>query len=335
MSTICPKCTPLFFFLVNFLILLVQNHNDNLKQVRNARATISKDSVFNENIQKDLIQIPDFVFNEKILTVKDIHTLIEFTDKVVSNIHENLPTPYYEEIQKIITNNKQCGLTNFNGYCFINTVIQILFSSKHFINEINMRRSHSVFFRELSNLFRLMGKSKVVNQIRFLIRLYEEYDLTFDFFRKKGKISDVIQTISGICTNEGCSIFDFEANQELCQKFPIIRSFGDVEMKMKVEFANVLIDNLKDNKILIFSGNMKKNSTTCVLRETGNIVEIGGKKYKLFGIIEKTETPSFHAQAHALRNGKWYLFNDECVTETHQETILHSIEPYFAFYEQM
>lgn len=226
-------------------------------------------------------------------------------------------------------------MSNFNGYCFINSVIQILLSSKHFRKEIQKRKKSSVLFGEFSKLMKLMKGSKIVNQIRFLLRLNESYELCFDVFKKMGYVSDVIKTISQICTSENCHIFNFEAEKNLCEKFPIIRSFGNLDITKKVKFANIFINSLGKNKILIFSGNMKKGSSTLVLQKSGHIVKIKGKNYKLFGIVEKVSKSTVHTQAYTIRYGKWYLFSDEYVKQIPQNTVFDEVQPYFAFYERL
>lgn len=218
------------------------------------------------------MKIPNFVFKEQRFTLEQLKKLSIFTDQVIYNVKYDLPTPYFKNVNGIIKKNEFCGLANFNALCFLNSVIQILFSSKNFIKEMKFKQKKSVFFEILNDLFREMKKQQVINQIKHLLDLNSNYKLKFDIFKKTGRVSDVIQSFSQICQQEECHIFDMIANSNLFFKYPIIKQFKRFGMSKKSKIANRLIKDLEVNKILIFSGCLEEKIRTAPIGKNSEFI---------------------------------------------------------------
>ncbi|KRH92677.1 Ubiquitin hydrolase [Pseudoloma neurophilia] len=321
------------FFLISLLLLLNIQKLLKYDMDFSLNKNLSRNRTILNDSKPENFLLPDFITNNSVLSEENLNDLIKFIDKVIFNFNKNLPTPYYEKYKILIKKNLHCGMSNFNGYCFLNSVLQIMFSSSHFIDTIYKKRSNSIFFREIYNFYKDMKKNKIINQVPFLKWLDQNYKLDFDIKVKTGYVSDVIRTFYKICKDENCSIFSFISKPKLCTKYPIIRSFKNSSVRKKSKIANILITDLQDNKILIFSGNMDANATTPVIGKTGKFLTIKNRIYELFGIVEKVSKKFVHTRAYAKRNSKWFLFNDECVTEIEENHVLENIEPYFAFYE--
>lgn len=311
-----------FFEIFNFFIPI----GISLKLDRKLKTLLLEEPKFS-----DKLEIPKYFHKEK-LTETEYQNLIIFIDKVIGNLEMEKNVPYFNWVVEIIKKNPYCGLSNFNGNCYINCVIQILLSSFHFRNKIFSEKNR--FCSQFQKLILEMENNILVNQIFFLKEIYNSYKLQFDIFRKNGLVSSVICSFCEISRNEN-DIFDLKGSQNLFFKYPIIGIGAKEKMKTRIKMINKNLIDLQNNKILIISGLLSINENTEPIGLKNENIIIHNKKYKLLGIVERIIENHIHMRAYAVRNNRWFLFNDECVTEVEKKNVFEKVHPYFLFYERV
>lgn len=323
---------------------IAREHFNNIQSDRNENSSnmcvqsLHKQTMrISQNYQQnddECMPIPAFILKKPVLTKRNYDKLILFVDKIISNLETNAKTPYYPHCVEIIKNNQHCGLSNFNGHCFINSVLQILFSSKYFTETLNLFSKKSSFCKNLFDLFQLMKNKRIINQLRIYLRLQLENEIEFDIFKKTGKISDVIISICSIFAKENINIFDIEATSNVFYRYPILKMLKQTQIQKRLDLISNRMCNIQHNKIIIICGAINNNFQMIPLGPNGKCISIQNKIYDLIGVVEKIDKPFCHMQSYAKRSNIWYKFNDECVTISSLEYVLNKILPYFAFYEE-
>ncbi|ELQ75223.1 Ubiquitin hydrolase [Trachipleistophora hominis] len=281
-----------------------------------------------------MFKAPACIYQSTSFSRNNYKDLIAFSEQTIYNIENNLPVLYSRHVIEKIRRNPECGLVNFNAHCYINAVVQILFSSQKFVKCMQANAKKCKILHLLNELYMKMKNHMLVSPLSTYLKISEQCNILFNVYERSGYSSDVICTISKNLENHSIRIMSIKANQECFWKYPLLDIVDDGNVQERINKLLERKPNIKFGEIIVFTGFLTDNMLRCHITDC-NVITIKNVRYKLLGILERVlnNFNGYHIIAFAKRNNEWFMFNDECVLKINANEVLENKETYYIFYE--
>lgn len=293
-------------------------------------------SHYSPNRNNRRLEMPSYILQPNPISKKELNDLIDFSELLVHNLANDLPTPYRNDVVNSIKTNQHCGLVNLNSQCYINSVVQILFSSQIFVKEMKINKERCRILAALDCLYDSMQNNRLICPLFFYRYIGTHCDTLYNICKKAGFCSDVICTIANNLEKAGINIMSIKGKDGHFWKYPLLNLRGGFCIQERI---NAFIKDGPDvvfNEIIMVCGFLTKEISKIPIGKS-SLLQIKEKQYELFGVIERVKNSQneFHFLSYAKRNGKWYVFNDEAVCEESGTKILNEVDPYYSFYQRV
>lgn len=288
------------------------------------------------HVDKFKFTVPACIYENRSFSKENFEDLVIFSEKVIDNIENNLPTPYYGHIIDKVRKNPQCGLINFNAHCYINAVVQILFSSRRFVKCMRDNMHTCKLLCLLNELYEKMKDCVLVSPLSTYRKISDECNILFNVYERSGYSSDVISTVSSNLEKHAIRTMSIKARQECFWKYPLLDIMDDGNVQERIDKFLKRKPKVEFNDIIVFSGFLTDNMLKCRIADH-NIITVKNTKYELLGVLERVPNNcnEYHIIAFAKRNGEWFMFNDEYVLKISADRVLKDKETYYMFYERI
>lgn len=242
-----------------------------------------------------------------------------------------------------------CGLKNHHNVCYINSVLQSLFSCDSFIDFLEKSREDpNTVLYHLKKIWEDMKKQDVLDKRPLYKEMAQDSDSLFKYDNKPGYTENFLEYLASNLEAENKSklfLNEKNANKENLAQVFLKHTNRHVVLISRTynEDYSDYITSIEDHinsrpfilsKIIIISyGPIYPEKPTV---EVPKSLKLKNQEYELRSMIfrkRKTEKKG-HFYTYSKRNNVWFRFNDETFTEMEDESFLHTDEAYMLFYEQ-
>lgn len=241
-----------------------------------------------------------------------------------------------------------CGLKNHHNVCYINSVVQSLFSCKSFVRLLEEKqfKEGSVFF-QIKKIWEDMKNKEILDKRPLYKELAEQSGDLFRYDNQPGYTENFLEfLILNLEQEMGEShLFLDENNFEEKHKEKVFLKNSDRHIILLSRISSdhdnyiqsiinyISSQNFKLPYIIIISlGPIYKTKPNIHIPSELNIRNFN---YDLQSIIcrkRKVESKG-HFFSYSKREGFWFEFNDEIITKKDSLDFLHTDEAYLLFYE--
>lgn len=226
-----------------------------------------------------------------------------------------------------------CGIRNGMGICYLNSVMQALFSSEKF-NELLTKYSTSEneMIQSLIEIRALMREGGIVNLLPVYKKMFNKADQGFNLSHKGGSPIFALEYIGKYMEKTIANDFflaqeNYEKTKEiqndlsLCHRFlrfyPLLKGNVNEMLKNGLEKAIDKKSFRFPELLVVCLWNVHSYTDASHDRVVCNPeITVFGKKYRLVGLVVSVKSKKLrrrHAFAIGLRADKWYIFNDESI----------------------
>lgn len=243
-----------------------------------------------------------------------------------------------------------CGLKNNHNVCYINSVIQSLFSCESFVSILESEEAEkNDVILHLKRLWMEMKNHKKLNKLKLYEQLAKMSNSLFKYDNHPGFTENFIEFIANNLDKiDDSNIFMSEKNYMNCtnKSFFLSKAKRHVILISKRNskpetYLTVITAFIKDNismlpKILIFSVEpVYKNGDEITIDKDININGVVYYTLRAMVLRKRKEHNEGHFYTIGERNGVWLRFNDEKIDKLTNSEFLTNNQVYLLFYEQV
>ncbi|ELA46125.1 hypothetical protein VCUG_02388 [Vavraia culicis subsp. floridensis] len=240
-----------------------------------------------------------------------------------------------------------CGLRNHHNVCYINSVLQSLFSCESFTAMLeSLEPKNNTVMYHIKNLWNDMKDNDSLNRLELYSKLATMSDSLFKYDNKPGFTENFVEFIAINLEKEiETDIFLDEENfkKNKSESFFLKKSARHIILVSKKHinkdsYLESIQNFVEDNdfllpKILIISAEPVYRNKQ-ILEPSEKLV-LKNKTYELRAIIlrKRKKNNKGHFYTMGKRNNSWFEFNDEKLRSLHDKNFLQTDLTYLLFYE--